>query len=44
LPTEFLYQQSEILIALALLGLLALAGELGYRLGFRGRQTHNELS
>jgi len=44
LPTEFLYQQSELLIALALLGLLALAGELGYRLGFRGAQTHNELS
>ncbi|HLF10740.1 MAG TPA: hypothetical protein VJA26_05960, partial [Gammaproteobacteria bacterium] len=44
MPTEFLYQQSEILIALALLGLLALAGELGYRLGFRGRQTHSELS
>lgn len=39
---EFLYQQPEVLIAVALLGCLALAGELGYRLGRRGRQTHNE--
>ena len=42
LPIEFLYQQSEVLIAFALLGFLALASELGYRLGGRGRQTHNE--
>jgi len=44
LPTEILYQQSEMLIAFALLALLALTGELGYRLGCRGYQTHNELS
>lgn len=41
LPTEFLYQKSQVLIALALLGFLALAGELGYRLGRRGQQTHD---
>ncbi|MGC8908919.1 MAG: hypothetical protein ACP5M0_15970 [Desulfomonilaceae bacterium] len=40
--TETLYQQSEILIAVALLGFMVLGGELGYRLGRRGRQTHNE--
>jgi hypothetical protein len=41
LPTEFLYQQSELLIAFALLGLLALAGELGTDLvsGERKRTT-----
>lgn len=44
MSTEFLYQQSEVLIALALLGFLALAGELGYRLGRRGRETHNEFT
>ncbi len=44
MTTEFLYQQSEILIAIALLGFMVLGGELGYRLGCRGRQTHNELT
>ena len=42
MATETLYQQSEILIAVALLGFMVLGGELGYRLGRRGRQTHNE--
>jgi len=37
--TEFLYGQSEVLIALVLVGLLAIAGELGYRLGRRRRHT-----
>lgn len=44
MSTEFLYRQSEILIAVALLGFMVLGGELGYRLGRRGRQTHNELT
>ena len=33
-----------MLIAVALLGLMVLGSELGYRLGGRGRQTHNELT
>jgi len=44
LTAEILYQQSEVLIALALLGCMGLAGELGYRIGRRGRRTHNELT
>ena len=44
MTTEFLYQQSEILIAIALLGLMILGAELGYRLGRKGRQTQNELT
>ena len=39
MSTEFVYQQSEILIVLALAGLLALSGELGYRLGRRPRKV-----
>jgi len=35
---EILYQQSEFFIAVALVGLLAVAGELGYRIG-RARRT-----
>jgi hypothetical protein len=41
-PAEFLYTQSAVLIALALAGFLALAGELGYRLGRTRRQTLTE--
>lgn len=44
MTTELLYQQSAVLIAIALLGLMVLGAELGYRLGRRGRQTHNELT
>ncbi len=44
MPIEFLYQKSQLLIAVVLLGLLALAGELGYRLGCRAREGHSELS
>ncbi len=44
MATEFLYQQSEVLIAIVLLGCMVLVGELGYRLGYRGRQTRNELT
>lgn len=44
MTTEFLYQQSEILIAVVLLGFMLFGGELGYRLGCRGRQTHNDLT
>jgi len=42
LSNEFLYGRSEILIALALVGLLALAGEIGYRLGRRRRHKPTE--
>lgn len=42
--TELLYQQSEFLIAVALLGCMVLGGELGYWIGRRRRQTHNELT
>jgi len=41
---ELLYQQSEVLIAIALLGIMVLGAELGYRFGRRGRQRHNELT
>lgn len=44
MTTEFLYHQSEILIAVVLLGLMVLGGELGYRLGRRGSQIHTELT
>lgn len=44
MTTEFLYQQSEVIIAIALLGCMVLGGELGYRLSHRGRQTRNELT
>jgi len=39
LSTELIYQQSEILIVLALAGLLVLSGEIGYRLGRRPRKA-----
>ena len=42
MATEFLYRQSAVLIAIALLGAMVLGAELGYRLGGRGRQTQNE--
>jgi len=42
LATEVLYGQSELLIALVLIVLLALAGELGYRLGRATRHTATE--
>lgn len=44
MAAEFLYQQSAVLIAIVLLGAMALGAELGYRLGGRGRQAHNELT
>lgn len=44
MATEFLYQQSAVLIAIVLLGVMVLGAELGYRLGRRGRQTQNELT
>ena len=37
--TEILYERSEALIAVVLVGSLALAGELGYRLGRRRRHA-----
>ena len=40
--TEYLYQRSAVLIAVALLGVMALGAELGYRRGRRGRQTSDE--
>jgi hypothetical protein len=42
--TEFLYQQSAVLIAIVLLGAMGLGAELGYALGRRSRQTQNELT
>jgi hypothetical protein len=44
MATELLYQESAALIAVALLAVMLLGAELGYRLGRRGRQTHNELT
>jgi hypothetical protein len=44
LTTELLYQQPAVLIAFVLLGLMLLGAELGYRLGRRGCQSHNELT
>lgn len=41
---EFLYQQSAVLIAIALFGAMILGAELGYRLGIGGRATQNELT
>jgi hypothetical protein len=43
MPTELLYQRSALLIAIALLAGMLLAGELGYRIGFRGRHRHDAL-
>ena len=39
---ELLYTQSPVLITIALLGVMVLGAELGYRLGSTGRQTQNE--
>ena len=39
---ELLYKQSAVLIAAVLLGVMVLGAELGYRLGCRGRPTHDE--
>lgn len=44
MTTELLYQQSALLIAIALLGVMVFGAELGYRRGRRGRQAHNELT
>lgn len=44
MATELLYQQSAVLIVIALLGFMVLGAELGYRIGRRGRQTHNALT
>ena len=44
METELFYRQSAVLIAIALLVLMTLGAELGYRLGQRGRKTHNELT
>lgn len=41
--SEFLYDDSELLIALVLLGALLLANECGYRLGLRRRASTPEL-
>lgn len=42
MATELLYQQSAVLITIALLAAMVLGAELGYRLGRRGRTTHDE--
>jgi len=42
MTTELLYHQPVALIAIALLVCMVIAGELGYKLGRRGRQAHNE--
>ena len=39
---ELLYQQSAVLIAIVLLGIMVLGAEGGYRLGRRGRETQDE--
>jgi hypothetical protein len=44
MPAELFYQQSAALIAISLLAAMLLGAELGYRLGRRGHQTHNELT
>jgi hypothetical protein len=44
MATELFYQQSAVLIAITLLAAMLLGAELGYRLGRRGHQTHNELT
>lgn len=43
LSAEFLYDESEFLILLGLLGLLLLAGEVGYRVGRSNRPSPPEL-
>ena len=42
MAAEFLYKQSAVLIAIALLGAMVLGAELGYRLARSGRQAQNE--
>lgn len=42
MPGDFLYRQSETLIAVALFVLLLLAGEVGYRCGRRSHASANE--
>ena len=42
MATELLYQQSAVLITIALVAAMVLVAELGYRLGRRGRKTHDE--
>ena len=42
MAAELLYQQSAVLITIALLAAMVLGAELGYRLGRRGRTTHDE--
>jgi len=44
MATELFYQQSAVLIAITLLAAMLLGAELGYRLGRRGHQAHNELT
>lgn len=44
MTTEILYQQSAVLIAAVLLGLMILGAELGFRLGRRGRAQSNDLT
>lgn len=39
---EILYQQSAVLIAIVLLGVMVLGAELGFRVGRRGRQIQDE--
>lgn len=43
MTTELLYQQPVVLIAIALLACMLIAGESGYRLGRRGCQAHKDL-
>ncbi len=42
MTTELLYHQPAALIAIALLACMVIAGEVGYKLGRRGRQAQNE--
>lgn len=42
MATELLYQQSAALITIVLLAAMVLGAELGYRLGRRGRNIHDE--
>lgn len=44
MATELLYEQSTILIAIALVAIMVPADELGYRLGRKRRQTQSELT
>lgn len=44
MATELLYQQSAVLIAIVLFGIMVLGAEIGYRLGQRGYQSHTDLT